>query len=91
MALIVSLLIMALDLYFWLIVVSVIVSWLVAFDVLNARNKWVYKFCTLLNKATNPVMLYVRRFIPPIGGIDLSPMVVIFGIFFLQRLLYSLL
>jgi YggT family protein len=91
MAMIIQLLILALDVFFWLIIMTVVVSWLVVFDVINMRNKWVYKFCNLLNQATNPVVLRVRKYVPPIGGIDLTPMVIIFGIYFLQRLLYSLL
>ena len=84
---IIILLIYALNLYFWLIILTVVVSWLVVFDVLNTRNKWVYKGCNLLNRATNPLILRLRKFIPPLGGMDLTPMVVIFGIYFL---IYSL-
>lgn len=85
------LLIRLLDVYFWVIILTVVVSWLVAFDVLNTRNKWVYKFCDLLNKITNPLILRLRKVLPPLGGVDLTPMVVIFGIYFLQRMLYGLL
>ncbi|MBI3441055.1 MAG: YggT family protein [Proteobacteria bacterium] len=66
-------------------------SWLVVFNVLNTRNRWVYQFCDFLNKATNPVVMRLRRFIPPMGGIDLTPMVMMFGIYVLQGFLYSLL
>jgi YggT family protein len=74
----------------YLIIASVIMSWLIAFDVLNTRNRWVYKICSLIGRATNPGMAYVRRFLPPMGGIDLSPMVLIFGIYLLQSFLYGL-
>mgnify|MGYP000926722860 CR=1 FL=1 len=84
------LIITALDVYLWLIIASVVVSWLVAFDVLNTRNKWAYLACSLLDRATMPGMRFLRRFIPPIGGIDLTPMVLMFGIFALQGLLYRL-
>lgn len=87
---VILLLVYALQAYFWIVIVTVLVSWLVAFDVLNTRNKWVYKLCNLLNAATNPLVLRLRKIIPPVGGIDLTPMVIIFGIYFLQQMLLSL-
>ncbi len=91
MAFIVSLLMLLLNIYLWLIIFTVIVSWLVAFDVLNMRNRWVYKLCEILNHLTNPVVQRVRRYVPPLGGIDITPMVIIFGIYLLQSLLLMLL
>lgn len=91
MELIVWLLVKLLDIYLWLIIFTVIVSWLVAFDVLNTRNRWVYKICDILNRLTNPVVQRVRRYVPPLGGMDLSPMVIIFGIWLLQSLLVAML
>src|ERR1700744_4979316 len=88
---IIILLIKLLDIYLYLIIASVIISWLVAFDVLNMRNKLVYKACYWLNRAINPPMHYLRRFIPPVGNIDLTPMVLWFLIIIVQRLLISLL
>ena len=90
MNLIIILLIKALDIYLWLIIANVIVSWLLVFDVLNIRNKWVYKGCDLLNRATNPLAQRLRRFIPPLGGIDLTPMVMMLGIYLIEGFLYSL-
>ena len=80
-----------LDIYFWIITAAVIVSWLVAFGVLNMRNRYVYKACELLNRLTQPPMQFLRRFVPVIGGIDITPMIIIFGLIFLQRLLMGLL
>lgn len=85
--LLIDILLIALQAYFWLIIATVVVSWLVVFDVLNTRNKWVFKFCNLLNKVTNPLVLRLRKIIPPLGGIDLTPMVIIFGIYFLMDVL----
>jgi YggT family protein len=81
----------ALDIYLWIVIASVMVSWLVAFDVINIRNQWARKFCDLLNRATEPVMSRLRKVIPPIGGMDLTPMVLMFGIYFLQSILIKLL
>lgn len=90
MATIIDLLLLALNIYFWIIIMTVVVSWLVVFDVLNTRNKWVYKFCNLLNAVTNPLILRLRKIIPPLGGVDLTPMVIIFGIYLLQNILVQL-
>ena len=68
-----------------------VASWLVAFDVLNTRNKWVYKACDILNRITWPCLKQIRRVIPPMGGIDLTPMVLLFGIYLVQGFLYGLL
>lgn len=88
---IIGILMLLLNIYLWLIIFTVIVSWLVAFDVLNTRNRWVYKMCEILNRLTNPVVQRVRRYVPPLGGIDITPMVIIFGIYLLQSLLLMLL
>ena len=91
MGFIILLLIKALEIYLWLIIASVLMSWLVAFDVLNIRNKWVYKFYNLLNSAVNPPMARLRKIIPPLGNIDFTPMVMMFLIFIMQNFLYGLL
>ncbi|MEZ0223125.1 MAG: YggT family protein [Alphaproteobacteria bacterium] len=91
MDLVINLLILALDIFFWIIILTVVVSWLVIFEVLNTRNKWVLKACNFLNTITNPVVMRLRKFIKPIGGVDVTPMVIIFGIYFLQMGLRQLL
>lgn len=91
MNMLIGLLILALDIYLWIIIAAVMVSWLVVFGVLNTRNKWVYKGCDLLNRATNPLILRLRKILPPLGGIDLTPVVIIFGIYFLKGMLIRLL
>lgn len=91
MSLFIFLLIRLLDVFFWIVILSVVVSWLIVFGVLNVRNKWIYKFCITLDKITNPLVLRLRKVIPPVGGIDLTPMVIIVGIYILQRILYGLL
>lgn len=85
------LIIKLLDIYLWLIIASVLISWLIAFDVLNVRNKWVYKGYNLLGRVVEPPMAWLRRFLPPIGGIDFTPMAMMFLIFLLQNILYSFL
>lgn len=83
-------LIKALDIYLWLIIANIMVSWLVVFNVLNTRNKWAQKFCDILYRVTMPGMNQLRRFIPPLGGIDLTPMAMILIIYLVQGFLYNL-
>ena len=74
-----------LDVVWWLIIISVVASWLVAFGVINTRNPTVYRILDLLNRTTDPILRPFRRLIPPMGGLDLSPMVVLLIIYVLQR------
>ena len=74
-----------LDFVWWLIIASVVVSWLVAFGVLNTRNDVVYRALDILNRITDPMLRPIRRLIPPMGGLDLSPMIVLLIIYVLQR------
>ena len=85
-----TLLLFALKAYFWVIVVSVGVSWLIAFEVLNIRNPQAGNLVRLLERLTEPVYRPLRRFVPPIGGIDITPIIIIFAITALQNLVFRL-
>jgi YggT family protein len=61
----------------WLIIANAIISWLMAFDVINMRNRTVYQIVTFLNRITAPILRPLRRFIPPLGGIDITPVILI--------------
>ena len=91
MVFIIILLVKALDIYLWLIIGSVLISWLIMFNVLNMRNRWVYKGVSLINRAVNPPMEQLRRVIPPVGNIDFTPMVLMFAIMWFRNFLWSLL
>jgi YggT family protein len=78
-------LILLLDIYTFIILAHVVISWLVAFGVLNLANPQATKLLEMLGKATDPVMKPVRRYVPAIGGIDITPIIVIFAIMLLQR------
>lgn len=82
-----QILIFALQVYFYIIIASVIISWLIAFEVLNVKNPQAQNLVNLLNRLTEPVYKPLRKFIPAIAGIDITPIVVIFGIFLLQELI----
>jgi YggT family protein len=77
-----------LRLYTWVIIASAILSWLVAFDVINRRNQFVYTIGNVLYRLTEPALRPIRRFMPNLGGIDLSPIVLLLLIFFVRNLIY---
>ncbi len=66
-----------LDLLVLAIIVSAVMSWLVAFDVINMRNRFVYSLSRFLDAVTRPLLAPVQRIIPPLGGVDISPIIVL--------------
>jgi YggT family protein len=76
-----------LNFYWWIVILSVIFSWLFAFNVINSSNQFVNMVAQFLYNMTEPVYSRIRRFLPNLGGIDLSPIIVLFAIMFLQYLL----
>lgn len=76
--------------YIFIIILHIAVSWLLAFGVLNADNPQAKNLVKLLGKLVDPVMKPVQKYIPPIAGIDLSPVVVIIGLQILNQLLWRL-
>jgi YggT family protein len=73
-----------LDLYVWLLIAAAILSWLIAFNVVNTRNQFVAAVAEFLYRITEPVLRPVRNVLPNLGGIDISPIVVIIIIWFIQ-------
>lgn len=78
---------LALNLYWWVIIISAILSWLVAFNVINPQNEVVGTIGRVVHALTEPVLAPIRRVVPSFGGIDISPIILLFGIFFLQQLI----
>ncbi|MEM6711582.1 MAG: YggT family protein [Pseudomonadota bacterium] len=78
---------LGLNLYWWIIVISAIMSWLVAFNVINPRNEVVSTIGRAIYGLTEPALRPIRRFLPNLGGIDISPIVLLLGIYFLQQLI----
>ena len=74
-------------LYFWMILIQVVMSWLVAFNVINTQNRFVYTVGSFLHRITEPALGPIRRLLPNLGGIDLSPVVLILLLVFVQNLL----
>lgn len=75
------------QLYVWIIILQVVMSWLIAFNVINTNNRFVYLVGDFLYRLTEPAMRPIRRILPNLGGIDLSPMVLLLLLIFAQRLL----
>jgi len=80
----------ALGLYVWLLIVGAVLSWLVAFDVINTRNRFVQLAGDFIYRITEPALRPLRRMVPLLGGVDVSPLILIFIILFLQSFLRHL-
>ena len=73
-----------LNIVWWIFLIMIIMSWLISFNVINTRNQFVAGVWRVLNQITEPILRPIRRVIPPMGGLDLSPIIVFVIIFFLQ-------
>ena len=80
MYLIASLISLAINIYILIIIVQVIMSWLIALEMVNEDNQAARNLMQLLHRATDPVYKPIRKYVPPIGGIDLTPLIVIIGL-----------
>jgi YggT family protein len=73
--------------YSWIVIAAVVVSWLINFNVINVTNKFVMMLVEFLYRATEPVLKKIRRFLPPMGGFDLSPVALILFLWFVQLII----
>jgi YggT family protein len=73
-----------LDIYFWILVATVILSWLVGFNIINGHNQYVRQIRFALMRLTEPVLGPIRRILPDLGGLDISPIIAAIGIQFIQ-------
>jgi YggT family protein len=78
---------LALQLYTWLLIISAVLSWLIAFNVVNTRNQFVATVWDMLYKITEPVLRPIRNMLPNMGGIDISPIILLLLIFFIERVI----
>jgi YggT family protein len=81
--------ILALDIYWWFIILSAVFSWLFAFNVINSRNQFVNMVGEFLYKVTEPALRPIRRVLPDLGGIDVSPIVLLLILFFIRQLIVT--
>lgn len=79
-----------LDVCFWIIIIQVVLSWLITFEVINIRNQQAANFVRLIDRITTPVFAPLRKIVPPIAGIDITPIIVIFAIYLLKSVVASI-
>ena len=87
---ILNIILIVLDIYIWLLIAAAILSWLVAFNVVNSRNQFVHMVGDFLYRITEPVLRPIRNVLPNLGGIDVSPVILIIGLLFLRQLIFWL-
>ncbi len=73
--------------YIWILIASAVLSWLIAFGVVNTYNRFVASLSELLYRLTEPVLRPIRNILPNLGGIDISPIILLLIIFFIQRVI----
>ena len=78
------------SLYIWVLIIHVIFSWLVAFNVLNSSNRFVYSILEISYKLTAPPLNFIRKFLPNLGSIDISPVILILGLMFFRNLIFEM-
>ena len=74
----------------WIIIINAILSWLVAFNILNTQNRFVFSVLDATYKMTDPALNYIRRFIPTFGSIDISPVILILLLMFLRNIIFEI-
>ena len=76
--------------YLWIIIVNALLSWLVAFNILNTQNRFVFSVLDATHKMTDPVLNKIRNFIPTFGSIDISPVILILLLMFLRNVIFEI-
>ncbi len=77
--------------YIWLLIASVVLSWLVVFNVVNTGNRFVYQVRDVLDRLTEPLLRPIRNLLPNLGGIDISPIILILALYFIRDLAFEFL
>ena len=77
-----------LKLYYYVEIANVVISWLVAFNVLNTQNRFVYSVLEMTYRLTDPILNRIRRFIPNLGSLDISPVILLVLIWFIEMCMY---
>jgi YggT family protein len=80
-----QLVLLLLDLYWWVVLIAVVMSWLIGFGIVNVQNPYARTVVRALYVVTEPLFRRIRRVLPDLGGIDISPVIVLIGIWFLQQ------
>ena len=77
-------------LYIWVLIINAVVSWLIAFNVLNTSNRFVYSILEVSYKLTAPPLNLIRRFLPNLGPVDISPVILILALMFIRNLVFEM-
>ena len=83
----IHILIIMIELYMWVIIINVVLSWLVFFKVVNTSNRFVYMVGDFCHRLTEPLLYKIRNFLPNLGNLDIAPLVLILGMIFLKEFL----
>ena len=78
------------SIYLWVIIINALLSWLVAFNILNTQNRFVFSVLDTTYKLTDPILNKIRRFVPTFGSIDVSPIILILGLMFLRNIVFEI-
>ena len=78
------------NIYLWVIIINALLSWLVAFNILNTQNRFVFSVLDTTYKLTDPILNKIRRFVPTFGSVDISPIILILGLVFLRNLVFEI-
>ena len=76
--------------YLWIIIVNAILSWLVAFNILNTQNRFIFAMLDATYKMTDPILNKIRQFIPTFGSIDISPVILILFLMFVRNIIFEI-
>jgi len=87
MTALILLIITVINLLIWVIIIGAVLSWLILFNVVNLNNRFVYLVYDTINRLTDPMLNPIRRFLPNLGGIDISPVVLILILWFIRNLI----
>ena len=77
-------------LYIWVLIINAVLSWLVAFNILNTQNRFVFSVLDATYKMTDPALNKIRRFLPTFGSIDVSPIILILILMFLRNIIFEI-
>jgi len=78
------------SIYLWIIIINAVLSWLVAFNILNTQNRFVFAVLDATYKMTDPVLNKIRKFIPTFGSLDVSPVILILLLMFLRNIVFEI-
>ena len=84
---ILDVILIVLQIYTWVVIAAVVLSWLIAFNIINLRNDFVAMIANGVYQLTEPLLAPIRRKMPNLGGLDLSPLILLLGVFLIQRVI----